>query len=206
MKSICRIPGCGRNRGSRSGLCRRHARVRLYYGDVSTKGPVLDGADQKALRREACRLLTVYGNRAATHEALRLAERVYTFTPSHNWTRFTRVQEEAERLRSRADPKEVLTRTLTAYLALQSPHYCFPTPLAEAQHIGRVVLSPVRRVDDNGRRYVLMGRVVSDFGEHVRSLLGVFCLGLIRKAEADEAARRAAVSRSLNFDEVVPNA
>jgi len=202
--ATCRVPGCTAARHERHIYCATHAHTAWRNGH-----PKALAASNKAVaqaRLEATRLLTLYSNRKATHEAIALAEQVYTYPVQFGWTMELRCAAEGHLLRDRTNAREVLLRVITAYVLFERFPENYPDVKAEHQQVGKVVLYPLPRRNAAGQKFRLTGRVVLMFGEHAARLLGVYALGLIRKAKADEAALAAAIKATTNFDEEVPRA
>lgn len=199
---VCRLPGCGEPRHGRHVYCPRHANITHRNGH-----PQALAASNKASHRarlEANRLLNLYANRKATHEALALADTVPSYPVQFGWTMERRCEAEGHLLRERGvDAREILLRALTAYVLFDRVSSNYPNEHSEWQQVGKLVLAPLHRRNAAGNVIRLIGKVVLMFGEHVARKLGPFCIGIIRKERADKAALAAAIAATTNFDEVM---
>lgn len=197
--TTCRVQGCSTPRHERHVYCATHAHTAWRNGHPNSLA-----ASNKAVtqaRREANRLVTLYGNRKATHEAIRLAEQVYAYPVEHGWTMELRCANEGHMLRDRTNPREILLRVVTAYVLFDRFPGNYPSAKAERQQVGKIVLYPLPRRNALGKVIRLTGRVVLMFGQHASSLLGTYAIGLIRKAKADDAELAAAIRATTNFDD-----
>lgn len=193
----CRTRGCRGIASERSGRCRPCVLRGRYYGNAETIAP--NPSQSAELRRVARQIVAKYADRQAMTAALELAAQVYRYVPSHDFSIYHRAAHELEKLRDRADPREVLVRVVAAYLALDSDGYHFPDSRAARHHLGRVVLGELWQRREDGSKYRLTGRVVSEIGEHVGALLGVYGLAAVRQYEKDTTATRAAIARCTDF-------
>lgn len=147
------------------------------------------------------RLLSHYGDRKATHAALRLVTSDVLGYRAR-WNRGYQLAAEsvlARLVAAGVTPATVLARVIAFYLVTERRP--FRMQREEDAALGRWIAHTVPYRRKRGPTEKLPSvNCVREIGEITREALGVFAVGLLRKAAADAVERSALVRECLDFD------